>query len=696
MVQVSPTGETPSVMPSALVLIDSNVADRGVPVLRGLDPGLSAERDELEHGLFIQARAPRTASRLLFSLGDVPELVRFTLCHRDEPFWMRPRAGDSLANVPPETQFLLARTGHGWLLLVPLFSEPFRFSLRGRSDGRLELLGETGDPHTYADGGLALYVASGDDPFALLQQGAASVCARIGLGRLRRDKPVPRFVDHFGWCTWDAFYQDVSEQAVATGLASFQHAGVMPRFVILDDGWQSTRELPTGERRLSSFSANDRFAGELSRLVHTAKETFGVETFLVWHAFIGYWGGVDPEGLPGYEVTARARRFGEGILAHQPSVNEQWWGSLVGVVPAAHIARFFDDYHARLAAQGVDGVKVDNQAVLEGVAQGEGGRVALTRAYREALEASVERHFEGRLINCMANAQETYYGSPRSTLTRGSIDFFPARPEMHAAHLYTNAQVGLWFGEFMLIDWDMFQSAHEWGPYHAAGRALSGGPVYVSDAPGRHDAALLRQLVCTDGSVLRCDGPGLPTLDTLCSDPTRERCPLKIWNRNGERVLLGAFDARPGNDQTQLTGDFGAGDIPELPELPLACFAQRAGTLEVLAPGERRRFTLEPRGCELFTLAPLRFLTPLRTGFAAIGLADKLNSGGAIQHEVWSGSRYRLRLRDTGRFVAYAEREPTRLEAAGRPHAFHHDPIAKMLTIELRDTNALELELDFC
>lgn len=680
----------PLAAPAALNVGDRAVVADGVTVLGGLDPCLVADHDPLGHGLFIEAHAERTASRLVFTLGGLPGLQRFTLCHRDEPFWMRPRAGGSLAEVPPETQFLLARHEHGWLLLVPLFAEPFRFSLRGTKDGRLELVGETGDAFTFADGGLALYLASGSDPFALLAQGARSVDARIGLGRLRVDKPLPAFVDHFGWCTWDAFYQDVSAEAVAAGLASFQAIGVRPRFVILDDGWQSTRELPSGERRLCSFAANEKFEGDLSSTVRRAKQTFGVETFLVWHALVGYWGGVDPEGLPGYDVVARSRHFGEGILAHQPSMNEQWWGSLVGLVPAARVARFFDDYHARLAAQGIDGVKVDNQAVLEGLAEGQGGRVALTRAYREGLESSVERHFGGRLVNCMASAQETWYGSARSSLTRGSIDFFPARPETHAAHLYTNAQVGLWFGEFMQLDWDMFQSGHEWGAYHAAGRVLSGGPVYVSDKPGQHDADLLRRLVCADGSVLRADQPGLPTLDTLCSDPTREHCPLKIWNRNGQRILLGVFDAGAASEQRALEGDFGSSDIPGLPPLARACFAHGTGKLERLEPGARRSFSLAPRGFELFTLAPIEH------GFAAIGLADKLNSGGAIRSEVWSGSRLRLGLRDAGRFVAYAERPPTRVELAGRPHAFAHDPATKALTIELRDTNALELELDFC
>jgi len=38
-------------------------------------------------------------------------------------------------------------------------------------------------------------------------------------------------------------------------------------------------------------------------------------------------------------------------------------------------------------------------------------------------------------------------------------------------------------------DWDMFSSRHVAADIHAAARAVSGGPVYVSDAPGPHRQA---------------------------------------------------------------------------------------------------------------------------------------------------------------------------------------------------------------
>jgi stachyose synthetase len=57
--------------------------------------------------------------------------------------------------------------------------------------------------------------------------------------RLLEEKTVPNLVDKFGWCTWDAFYLTVEPADVWHGMNEFTENGVPPRFLILDDGWQS-------------------------------------------------------------------------------------------------------------------------------------------------------------------------------------------------------------------------------------------------------------------------------------------------------------------------------------------------------------------------------------------------------------------------------------------------------------------------
>lgn len=97
----------------------------------------------------------------------------------------------------------------------------------------------------------------------------------------------------------------------------------------------------------------------------------------------------------------------------------------------------------------------------------------------------------------------------------------------------------------MLPDWDMFHSLHPAAEYHASARAISDSPVYVSDAPGKHDFELLRKLVLPDGSILRAELPGRPTIDNIFSYPTRDgKSLLKIWNMNKFTGVIGVYNCQ--------------------------------------------------------------------------------------------------------------------------------------------------------
>ena len=515
--------------------------------------------------------------------------------------------------------------------------------------------------------------------------------ARMGTGRLRREKPLPDFVNQFGWCTWDAFYQDVSLEKVREGLESFAAGGLTPKLLILDDGWQSVAKKPSGEQRLTAFEANEKFPGDLAPTVAMAKSEFGVETFLVWHAMTGYWGGVDGDALPGYDVRPTLRNFSPGIVNHAGSFNENWWGPIVGLVPPDSAYRFFQDYHRHLRAQGVDGVKVDTQATLEGVAAGLGGRVNLMHRTHEALEGSVQTQFAGNLINCMSCSNDMLYGALNSTVTRTSTDFWPDLPASHGEHLYINAQVSAWFGEFVHPDWDMFQSGHAMGGFHAAGRAVSGGPVYVSAKPGAHDFALLGKLVLPDGSVLRALEPGRPTRDCLFHDPTGEDVLLKIFSRNIGSGVVGVFNARYAEgdvESLRLTGAVGPTDVEGLTGDRFVIYGHGEGTAQVLSREETRSVSLPSLGYDVFTLVPIN------GGVAPIGLADMFNSAGAITVKGLSGSdAYEMTVRGEGRFLIWTERTPSQLEVDGKSSEFAYDAETSLLTFILPNTKAARIRI---
>lgn len=656
-------------------------------LLVGLAETMTVEKDPLGVGVFVKFRAEKPLAKHVFPVGDLPALARFTACHRYEPYWMKPAAGTRGGEVPIETQVLLYETeAETCVLMVPLLDGAFRAALQGVGEAGLELVAETGDPATVGTEVVGLFVAAGQNPYALMPQAAQSVMRRMGTGRLRNEKQPPEFLDWFGWCTWDSFYQEVSQEKVRLGLESFAEGGVQLRLLILDDGWQSEKTFPSGDRRLTAFAPNAKFSGDLTPTVKMAKEDFGIETFLVWHTLYGYWGGVDGDSLPGYGVRAVARNFSAGILHYLPDFNN-WWGGIVGVVAPEHIYRFFQDYHRTLRLQGVDGVKVDSQCTLEGVAAGFGGRVDLMRCYHEAVEGAAQTHFQGNLINCMSCANEMIYSALNSNLIRTSTDFWPNRPESHGLHLYTNAQVSLWFGEFCCVDWDMFQSGHPMGAYHAAARAVGGCPVYVSDKPDAHDFALLRKLALPDGTILRADDIGCPTRDCLFHDPMAEPVLLKIFNRNHDAGsgILGVFNARYDEAGTEpITGKIRPSDVEGLPGERFAVYAHNARETREMALTDAWALTLPQLAFEVFTMVPIE------AGFAPIGLPEMFNSAGTIvYYDFVEPDVCEVNLRCGGRFLAWSDRPPIRITVNDVESAFTYDPAAHLLELQLPETPCL-------
>ena len=66
------------------------------------------------------------------------------------------------------------------------------------------------------------------------------------------------YVYYVGFCTWDAFYSSVDSDKVSSGLDSLRDAGVTVKYVILDDGWQSTALSSKGKDQNKSSVSKDK------------------------------------------------------------------------------------------------------------------------------------------------------------------------------------------------------------------------------------------------------------------------------------------------------------------------------------------------------------------------------------------------------------------------------------------------------
>jgi hypothetical protein len=213
-----------------------------------------------------------------------------------------------------------------------------------------------------------------------------------------------------------------------------------------------------------------------------------IKHIAVWHAIFGYWGGIAPEGKIAKDYKTTLVKKKDGVS-----------GGEFTVVAEEDVSRFYKDFYQFLSSAGIDSVKTDAQFFLDELADA-GDRRSLIRAYQDAWNIAQLRYFSARAISCMSQTPQMIFHSqlpsnrPR-ILLRNSDDFFPEVPASHPWHIFCNAHNAL-LNQYLNIlpDWDMFQTSHDYASFHAAGRCVSGGPIYITDVPGQHDIDLIAQM----------------------------------------------------------------------------------------------------------------------------------------------------------------------------------------------------------
>ena len=272
--------------------------------------------------MFLGAVFNNSNSSHVVSLGTLRD-VRFMACFRFKLWWMAQKMGDRGRDIPLETQFLLMETKDGsqiesagageedhivYTVFLPLIEGHFRASTQGNSRDELELCLESGDADTKASSFThSVFINAGTDPFATITDSIRTVKLHLKTFRQRHEKKLPGIIDYFGWCTWDAFYQEVTQEGVEAGLQSLAADGTPPKFVIIDDGWQSVggdprkdedqtenKNKPVPLLRLTEIKENSKFQnkedpmGGIKGIVNIAKQKHGLKYVYVWHAITGY------------------------------------------------------------------------------------------------------------------------------------------------------------------------------------------------------------------------------------------------------------------------------------------------------------------------------------------------------------------------------------------------------------------------
>ncbi|KAJ9135334.1 hypothetical protein P3X46_032529 [Hevea brasiliensis] len=695
-------------------------------------------------GSFIGFNAMEAKDRHVVPIGKLKN-IRFMSIFRFKVWWTTHWVGSSGRDLENETQMVVldksSDSGHRpYVLLLPLLDGPFRASLQPGEDDNIDICVESGSSKVSATGFRSiLYLHVGDDPFNLVKEAMKVVRHHLGTFRLLEEKNPPGIVDKFGWCTWDAFYLTVHPQGIWEGVKGLVDGGCPPGLVLIDDGWQSIShdEDPinkegmnhtiAGEQmpcRLLKFQENYKFreyvspkslaAGATDKgmgaFIKDLKEEFNtVDYVYVWHALCGYWGGLRPNvpGLP--DATVVKPKLSPGLeLTMEDLAVDKIVNNGVGLVPPEQVDEMYEGLHSHLETVGIDGVKVDVIHLLEMLCENHGGRVDLAKAYYKALTASIRKHFNGNgVIASMEHCNDfMFLGTEAISLGRVGDDFWCTDPSgdpngtfwLQGCHMVHCAYNSLWMGNFIHPDWDMFQSTHPCAEFHAASRAISGGPIYVSDSVGKHNFSLLKRLVLPDGSILRCQYYALPTRDCLFQDPLHDgKTMLKIWNLNKFTGVIGIFNCQGGGwcretrrnkcasqfshlvttktNAKDIEWNSGKNPISIEGVQVFAMYLSQAKKLLLSKPHDKIEISLEPFNFELVTVSPVIIPEGKSVQFAPIGLVNMLNTGGAIQSMAYNDTDgyFRIGVRGPGEMRVFASEKPRNCRIDGREVEFEYE-----------------------
>lgn len=556
------------------------------------------------------------------------EIEAFMADRRHTEFWCMPVFGNTYSAVPAETQYLLIRYSDGTCrVILPVVSEDYKCVLEGYENGLRAVLFSwcTG---ICACRGIAFVTACGDNPYLLTEK-----CVKVALSHLsngcahRTERRYPEIFEYLGWCSWDAMQIRVSEDGLLQKCREFRDKGIPVRWAILDDMWAEVEKFDrnTYQTREEMFrlmhsspmtdfeASHTRFPQGLAHCLSRMRTEYDIIP-AIWHPTTGYWMGLEKDGPAAEKLAPYTITSIDGKCLGDWHEDKAY-----GYYNTMH--RFFKDCGAAF-------VKVDNQSMYRRFYRGMDTVGRVCREYHRGLEASVGVNFGGDMINCMGMASEDMWNRPQSAISRCSDDFQPENRPWFTKHILQCTYNSLIQGQFYWSDYDMWWTDDSQGIKNSVLRAVSGGPIYISDELDRSRAEILAPLAFADGRILRCDRPGTPSRDCLFSDPETSHTPLKIQNLCGDAGVVAMFHID--RDNMPITGTIAPEDAEGIvPAAEYALYEHFSGEVKILAAGETMEVTLQDH--DDFRL----YVTvPVVDGFAPIGLIDKYISPRAITAKI--------------------------------------------------------------
>ncbi len=541
---------------------------------------------------------------------DIPGTKRYIDAFMNCHFWQRPFIGKKIKDIRPRTQAMMIDKGMEKVYLSTTCHNAYKSEMFPAG----KIVSVVAQSNTVLDDINDCVLIGGVDKDAYsLPEKVIGFGMKImeKAGKLRKDKRYPEEFEYLGWCSWDAFHMDVTHDDLLKKCEEFKQKDIPVRWMIIDDMWGDVDCIDRKtmhQRELNDWEADPvRFPKGLKGAVSDIKSKYGMKVG-IWHPANGYWSGINPNG-------ALAKRHGD-LLEY--TLEGRVWRStpqLMHSFDRKKAEKYYDLQHKFYKDCGIDFTKVDNQGSCKDFAYRKGDVNTTITNLHLAIEKASKKYYGGALINCMGMPIENFWNRTYSNVNRFSGDFQPENRKWFVQHLLQCAYNSLTQGTVYTGDWDMWWSDDAQARKNAVLRAMSGGPIYMSDELNRSIKEVIMPTVFTDGRILRLPNPAIPTKDCMFDDSEHNGRVFKVFNKYKGNGIVAAFNLD--ENESAVTGVISPEDAG-LKRGEYVAYNWFTGEATLINKGERLEVTLN--NYDDFRLI---IFVPVKEGKAVIGLAEK-------------------------------------------------------------------------
>lgn len=553
---------------------------------------------------------------------------------------------NSLAGLPYGGLFLLLKLKDGGFLAVVPVSGALAMTWLEPSAGGLQLdLGTRGTALVRGDLPLLAWSRAADPYAACASAWATAIQMKEIRGNtaLRREKVLPEYFHYLGWCSWEQFHKNINEGVLSQAIRDIKASELPVRWMLIDDG-----HVANTDDQLTSFKPNENFPRGFAPVLELGRQN-GIRWFGLWQYMSGYGALIDPQNELGLDQHLRevfVARDGRGLRGLLPKGDR------------ASAKAFYSGLIGPEKAAGFDFIKMDFQSSHLDNYTGTENPVATTQLHYQVLEQ--ECHDLGLgLLNCLSMNHLRVFNTRHSAVMRCSRDYFKDADTWNKEQTWRAFHNSLWLGQTMWLDQDMMHSSDQVaGRLLSISKALSGGPVYLSDDPKSFFAPNIRPLAFDTGELLRPLAPAAPLPASLFADPLHEAVAYQVVAPlSGQVAAVGIYNLT--EQETRVEGRITADDYRAASAMLQPCPGPWPLPAEGLlvydwTTGQASRLAGQYRTSVPSYSVRLLHLCPIRNGWAVIGRTDKYLSPAAVEVLECDASKLTLRLKENGPLAVWS------------------------------------------